>query len=772
MSDFPGHDSEPIARIVALVRQTQLPSPTLTPAEALLALDPNDVEYVLHARFAADADREVIAVGLPASPGAASGVLVLSADDAIVAAAAGQSVILVRRETTPDDVVGMQCANGIVTARGGMASHAALVARGWGIPAVVGAADVEVLDRAIRVGARTIPAGSWLSIDGGTGTVFVGAADVANHEPPAELHALLGWADELARHCVVVRASADTAADASYARSVGAQGIGLCRTEHMFLHTERLALLRRFILADDRAEEDAALAGLEDAQRNDFEAIFAAMDGLPVTVRLLDAPLHEFLPTPDALLTAEVRGELDDAGRRVLAAVRRLHEVNPMIGTRGIRLGVLRPALYPMQVRAICRAAAARITQGGSPRVDILIPMVMDPTEMVIARSWVADAMAATATAVALGDVVRVGAMIETPRAALLAADIAAVADFISFGTNDLTQLAFGLSRDDAEAQMLPQYLAHRLLSANPFVTLDERGVGRLVAMACDAARSARSNLAIGVCGEHAGDPASISFLVACGVDSVSCSPSRVMIARLAVAQALLRNVGTSTAAPIAISLETNNNYSHESATAQLDGAAQRVLVLHALRIKGFSPLEGIAELVGLDHDVTARQLDTLLDEGLARFVPARSLWQLTPIGRDHHRNLLPGLDGDALTKLRSPYREFLHLNARFKQLCTEWQMRDEAPNDHLDADYDADCLRRLAALHEDARPIVDAFAAAVARLGLYAQRLSLACERAVAGEVKLFTGVMCGSYHDVWMELHEDLILLLGIDRSQEESF
>ena len=767
MSEAAGNPEDPITRIVALIRQAKAPSPTLTPAQAVLALDPDDVASVLHARFANEDDREVVAVGLPASPGAASGMFVLTADDAIAAAAAGRPVILVRRETTPDDVVGMQCAKGIVTARGGITSHAALVARGLGIPAVVGAADVEIVDDAIRVGARTIAAGSWLSIDGSTGSVFAGAAELSHQEPPAELETLLGWADQLAQHRVMVLANADTAAEASDARARGARGIGLCRTEHMFLSTERLGLLRRFILADDLAEESAALEALEGAHGDDVEAILAAMDGLPVRVRLLDPPLHEFLPPLEALLVADGRGELDDIGRRELAALRRLHEINPMMGTRGVRLGVIRPALYPMQVRAICRAAAARLAVGGDPRVEILIPMVIDPSEMVIARSWVDAAVAATGAT--LRDVVRVGAMIETPRAALVAADIAAVADFVSFGTNDLTQLVFGLSRDDAEGVVLPHYLARRLLPSNPFVTLDDRALGRLLAMACDAARSARPSITIGACGEHAGDPASIELLVRCGVDSVSCSPLRVPVARLATAQAVLRAGANDTVAAAAVGHPGDD--APAPATADPPDLLARLLVLHGLRIKGFATHERIAELVGLDHGVLTQQLDGLLREELVRFVPARSLWQLTPAGRDHHRELLADA-GSETEGLRHPYDSFLELDGQFKQLCTDWQMRDGEPNDHLDADYDAACISRLVALHDDARSVVDALAGAVRRIGRYGPRLTSACERVVGGDVKAFTGVLCGSYHDVWMELHEDLILLLGIERAAEGSF
>ncbi len=770
--DAPTHG--PAARIVGLVHGTRHPEPSWTPAEAVLRLDPADVAHFLHAHFTGVGDRDVVAVGLPVSPGAAMGEIVLSSEAAVTASQQGRSVILVRRETTPDDVVGMQCSRGILTTRGGVASHAALVARGWGVPAVVGAADVEITADGIRVGGRSIPTGSRLSIDGSTGEVFLGDAAVATAVAPPELEVLMGWADRFAAGAVTVRANADRASDARHARSLGAQGIGLCRTEHMFLDEDRLPLVRRLILTDDPDEERAVLGELEEAQRQDFEGILEAMDGLPVTIRLLDAPLHEFLPDIETLVVGEAAGSLDAFGLRELAAVRRLREANPMIGTRGVRLGVIRPGLYPMQVRAICRAVASRTGAGGHPRVEIMIPLVIDPSEMVLARTWVAAAIAVTGAAGLGVDVVRVGAMIETPRAALLAAELALVADFFSFGTNDLTQLTMGLSRDDVEMQLLPRYIADGMLPANPFEVIDEPGVIRLVRQACADARATDANFAIGVCGEHAGDPGSIELLVGCGVDSVSCSPLRVPIARLAVAHALLRSGRVAPEAvpapgPVTVSTPVADDRVRDE---ELDELTMRARVLHSLRIKGFAPSEMLAEVADLDLAATSRHLDLLLADELVRFMPARSLWALTPMGTHHHRTLLPGVDDAGLAGLRAAYEPFLGLNLRLKELCTSWQLRDGVPNDHSDESYDAAIVGRLVDHHHEALGVIGAFVAAVARFGAYPRRLTRAAQRTSAGETTMFTGVMCGSYHDVWMELHEDLIVVLGIDRVAEGSF
>jgi len=510
-------------------------------AEAVLAVPADELGTFLHADFANGDGRTLLTTALGASPGAASGIIVLSADDALDAADEGKAVILVRNETVPDDVLGMQCSKGILTTRGGLTSHAAVVARGWGIPAVVGAGEIVIDDAGLHIGDLLVPPGTEISIDGRTGEVFLGGADTSVVEAPAELQALLDWADRIragATVPVAVRANADNAADAAHSRRMGAEGIGLCRTEHMFLADDRLPLVRRFILTDDPTEERAALADLEAAQEADFEGILREMDPMPGFADALDPPLHEFLPSLERLVVAEALGELDDDGRHELAAVRRLHEVNPMIGTRGVRLGVVKPGVYQMQMRALLRAMAAVTKQGCTPDVEVMIPLVVDPREMALARTWVADACAT----VGYTGAIKVGAMLETPRAALVAGELAEVSDFFSFGTNDLTQLMFAFSRDDVGSRLIPEYLRADLLDADPFDSLDQVGVGRIIRQACSSARDARANIKIGVCGEQAGHPESAKFLVACGVDYVSCSPYRVPIARLAVAQALLEN--------------------------------------------------------------------------------------------------------------------------------------------------------------------------------------------------------------------------------------
>jgi phosphoenolpyruvate-protein kinase (PTS system EI component) len=746
----------------------------------------------------------LLTTALGASPGAASGELVLSAQAAIDASAAGRDVILVRSETTPDDVLGMQASRGVLTARGGTSSHAAVVARGWGIPAVVGAAELVIGPDDVRIDEHVLVPGTPISIDGRTGEVFLGHLRTTATEAPPELELLLQWADRIragARHPVAVRANADLAADAIHARRLGAQGIGLCRTEHMFLADDRLGLMRRFILTDDPDEEVAALAELETAQERDFEALLVAIDPLPVTVRLLDPPLHEFLPELEHLVAAEAVGSLDDDGRRLLAAVRRLHEVNPMIGTRGVRLGVVRPGVYEMQVRALCRAIAAVAAGGRSPRVQVMIPLVVGPAEMRAARSWVHDAVTDaglergldTGLDTGLVPALSVGAMIETPRAALLGGEIAEVSDFLSFGTNDLTQLMFGFSRDDVGSTLLPAYLRAGLLDADPFETVDRLGVGRGIRFAVDAARMVRPDIEIGVCGEQAADPESARFFVECGVDYVSCSPYRLPVARLAVAQALLEQgqvpdqlladmFDEFTTAPPgrADAIDPIGTTAPTAPTAPTvpivpidpDGGGAEFCVLHALRIKGFATVVAVAEIA--HHPLTQVQdlLVELGDRGLVRHIAGRDLWQLTPEGTERHRTILPTVRDVAAPGLRHGYDEFLRLNASFKELCARWQLRQGSPNDHTDHAYDTDRIGELADLHARAEPVVAGFAGTVGRFESYRQRLATALTRTTAGETRMFTGLMCGSYHEVWMEMHEDLIQLLDVDRRAEGSF
>jgi pyruvate,orthophosphate dikinase len=517
----------------------------ITRDEALLRVTGDHIEQVLHPQFAGQ-EAQVIATGLAASPGAAVGQVYFSADDAAEAAAGGAKVILVRSETSPEDVHGMQASQGILTSRGGLVSHAAVVARGWGIPAVVGAEGVEISGRSFTAGGVRVAEGDMISIDGTTGEVVLGEVELSAGEAPPELETLLGWADSIRhgknrrRFRLSVRANADTGADAAVARSLGAEGIGLCRTEHMFFGEDRLPVVREMILADGPDEEAAALEKLLAVQRADFTEVLEAMDGLPVTVRLLDPPLHEFLPAIEELAVREASEGLSRSDAKLLAAARLWHEQNPMIGTRGVRLGVLKPGLYAMQVRALVEAALARAKAGGRPVVEIMVPLTVTREELAEARTWITDAVAQALKGSRRRLDITIGTMIETPRAALRADEIAEEADFFSFGTNDLTQMAFGFSRDDIESRVMPAYLQRGLLRRNPFETIDVPGVGELVAIAVERGRKTTRGLKMGVCGEHGGDPESIAFFQRVGLDYVSCSPFRVPVARLAAAQAIV----------------------------------------------------------------------------------------------------------------------------------------------------------------------------------------------------------------------------------------
>ncbi len=516
--------------------------------EAVLRIAPEQLDQLLHPQFDPAAKYDAVAKGLNASPGAAVGKVYFTADAAEAHHAGGEAVILVRPETSPDDLHGMIAAEGILTSRGGLVSHAAVVARGMGTPAVCGASelDIDVDAGVFTVNGASVPEGSVISINGTTGEVVLGAVPVITPEPTGPFHTILGWADDLRR--LRVRTNADLPHDAEVARGFGAEGIGLCRTEHMFLG-DRLALVQRFILADSEAEEGAALDELEKLQRSDFEGIFEAMDGLPVTIRLLDPPLHEFLPDVEELLVREARGQLDDADRRLLAAAQLWREANPMLGTRGCRLGIIKPGLYRMQTRAILEAALARKRAGGDPRVEIMIPLIVTEPELALLEGWVREVADVTFAAAGESIDYLVGTMIETPRAALVAGEIAEVAEFFSFGTNDLTQMTFGFSRDDVEGRFMSEYLEAKLLVANPFETIDRAGVGMLVASAVEGGRAARPSIKLGICGEHGGDPASVQFCNEIGLDYVSCSPYRVPIARLAAAHAALGAGGPGTTA-------------------------------------------------------------------------------------------------------------------------------------------------------------------------------------------------------------------------------
>ena len=516
----------------------------ISKSEAVSRVAAEHLDQVLHPQFEG-ADNKVLTKGLAASPGAAVGKVYFTADEAADAADRGEKVILVRSETSPEDVHGMMVSQGILTARGGLVSHAAVVARGWGTPAVVGAEAIKISGKQFSVGDVVVREGDIISLDGTTGNVVVGAVKLSSAKPPKEFETILKWADEIRKGKLAVRANADTGEDATNARQMGAEGIGLCRTEHMFLAPDRLPVVRRMILASTPAEEAAALEELRKVQKKDFIEILTAMDGLPVTIRLLDPPLHEFLPRVDELEIKKAEHGLTVEEEKLLAAAKEWSEFNPMLGTRGVRLGVVKPGLYAMQVQALLEAAAERAKKGGKPIVEVMIPLTVTREELALARSWVVDGIAdATRGSTGKKPKVSIGTMIETPRAALRADELSEEADFFSFGTNDLTQMTFGFSRDDVESRMMPAYLEAGLLKRNPFETIDQTGVGELVKIAAERGRKAKPGIKLGVCGEHGGDPESIDLFYRVGLDYVSCSPFRVPIARLAAAQAVIAASG------------------------------------------------------------------------------------------------------------------------------------------------------------------------------------------------------------------------------------
>ncbi len=513
--------------------------------DAILLVEPAQLDKLLHRQIDTSAKLEVIAKGLPASPGAASGKVVFSADDAEKWAKNGQKVLLVSTETTPDDIHGMVAAQGILTSRGGMTSHAAVVARGMGKPCVCGceAIKVDFANREFTVGALTVKEGDLVSIDGATGNVMLGTVPMVDPKLSDEFLTFLAWADEIKR--LGVRANADTPADAAKAREFGAQGIGLTRTEHMFMGHDRLPHVQAMILAESEEERREALKALLPMQEGDFYGILKAMEGYPVCIRLLDPPLHEFLPDLTELMVeiAEMRITGKNAGEMpakeaLLKKVKTLHEFNPMLGHRGCRLGITFPEVYEMQMRAIFNAAARLTKEGVKVLPEVEIPLTIDINEMKFFKTRI-DAIAAEVMASEkVSFHYTSGTMIELPRAALLADELAEVSDFFSFGTNDLTQTTLGFSRDDAEGKFLTHYLDKKILKENPFIVIDRNGVGKLMRMAVEGGRKTKPDLLIGICGEHGGEPNSVEFCHLIGLDFVSCSPYRVPIARLAAAQA------------------------------------------------------------------------------------------------------------------------------------------------------------------------------------------------------------------------------------------
>jgi len=511
----------------------------ITEEQAVLRVDPAALDQLLHPTLDPAAERKVIAKGLPASPGAACGKAVFDADTAEAWKEAGAKVILVRVETSPEDIHGMHAAEGILTARGGMTSHAAVVARGMGRPCVSGAGSlaIDYKAKSLRVAGHEVAEGTVITIDGTTGEVMLGEVPTVQPELVGDFGILMAWADAGRR--LKVRANAETPLDCRTAREFGAEGIGLCRTEHMFFDATRIMNVRRMILAEDEAGRRAALAELLPAQRADFAEIFRIMAGLPVTIRLLDPPLHEFLPHTEEEI-AEVAGAAGVPVETLKRRVGELHEFNPMLGHRGCRLGITYPEIYEMQIRAIFEAALEIAGEGEAPIPEVMVPLVATRAELAIIRVLIEK----TAEAVFAENGARVdyliGTMIELPRACLAAGEIAREAAFFSFGTNDLTQTALGVSRDDA-GRFLTIYVEKGIFARDPFVSLDVEGVGELIAIAAERGTLVKPDLKLGICGEHGGDPASIAYCEKVGLDYVSASPYRVPIARLAAAQAALR---------------------------------------------------------------------------------------------------------------------------------------------------------------------------------------------------------------------------------------
>jgi len=507
----------------------------ITKEEAVTRVEPGHLDQLLHPMFDKSAKRSPIATGLPASPGAAVGQIVFSAADAEAQSAEGKKVVLVRVETSPEDIAGMHVSQGVLTARGGMTSHAAVVARGMGIPCVSGVADLRIdyASQTLTAGGVTLKAGDMISIDGTTGQVMAGALPLVKPEMAGDFGEFMGWVDEI--RTLKVRANAETPTDAQTAKDFGAEGIGLCRTEHMFFDPSRINHMREMILAKDEAGRRAALAKLLPFQRDDFVALFSIMDGLPVTVRLLDPPLHEFLPNKRAEQEA-LAAQMGVTVEEIVARTAALHEANPMLGLRGCRLAVVYPEICEMQTRAIIEAALIVNAQGKKAIPEIEVPLISSRKELEICKKIIDETAEKVFAEKGARVHYTVGTMIELPRAALLADEIAELADFFEFGTNDLTQTTLGMSRDDA-GSFLPQYVAKGIYDRDPFQSLDGHGVGKLIAMACQAGKSTNPNIYLSICGEHGGDADSIKYLNQY-LNGVSCSPYRVPLARLAAAQA------------------------------------------------------------------------------------------------------------------------------------------------------------------------------------------------------------------------------------------
>ncbi len=515
-----------------------------TEEEAVSMIDPRNLDTLLHPQFdpKAIASAKVLGKGLGASPGAACGQVVFTTEDAEKWAAMEEKVILVRLETSAEDITGMKSAQGILTVRGGMTSHAAVVARGMGTCCVSGCGDIQIDEekKIFSLGGKEFHEGDWISIDGTTGFIYDGKVKTADAKISGEFERVMKWADKYRK--LKVRANADTAVDAKRAKELGAEGIGLCRTEHMFFNEDRIAAFREMICSDTLEEREIALAKILPYQKKDFEQLYEALEGRPVTIRFLDPPLHEFLPTEDVDLQklADAKGKTVDEIRAICES---LYEVNPMMGHRGCRLAISYPEIAEMQTKAVIRAALAvkKRHPEWNVKPEIMIPLVCEKEELTYVKKSVIETAEAEIRAAGVDLDYEVGTMIETPRAAVTADEIAEDADFFCFGTNDLTQMTFGFSRDDA-GKFLVAYYEAKILENNPFARLDENGVGKLMQMAIELGKKVNPNLHCGICGEHGGDPSSVNFCHKIGLDYVSCSPFRVPIARLAAAQAAIAN--------------------------------------------------------------------------------------------------------------------------------------------------------------------------------------------------------------------------------------
>lgn len=517
--------------------------------EAILRVEPGQLDQLLHRSIDPKAQLQVVAKGLPASPGAACGKVIFDADEAEILGKEGENILLVRSETTPDDIHGIVVAKGVLTSRGGMTSHAAVVARGMGKPCVCGCEELKIdyVKEQALIGDLVIKKGDILSIDGSTGRVILGEVPLVEPDLSPSFQRLLTWADEI--KVLGVRANADNPEDAQKARELGAKGIGLCRTEHMFMAPDRLPIVQEMILADNQAQREEALNKLLPVQQNDFYGILKAMEGYPVTIRLLDPPLHEFLPNLEELVVeittmrhTGAPAEEIEAKEALLRKVRTLTEFNPMLGHRGCRLGITYPEIYRMQARAIFQATAQLVKEGYNIFPEVEIPLVIDANELRILRQEIEQVAREVQEETKVEFEYTIGTMIELPRACLMAYELAEYADFFSFGTNDLTQTTLGFSRDDAEGKFMQDYLHHKILKDNPFAVLDRDGVGKLIEVAVNGGRALKNDLLIGICGEHGGEPSSIEFCHLRGLNFVSCSPYRVPIARLAAAQAAIIN--------------------------------------------------------------------------------------------------------------------------------------------------------------------------------------------------------------------------------------